>query len=142
MFWIFIIEEVILGVLMFVFALLGGKSMKKNEKQEKFLNGLLIRGIVDVRKLAGVANAKKLPNGEFGLCLMCLKDSTLNLYDTNFKQEVGEILYSVDLKKVTNLKTSSFLFNSYIKFTYEGFDYKLVDCAYKELYSAIEKETL
>ena len=142
LFWIFMIEEAILGVLMFVFALLGGKSMKKNEKQEKFLDGLLIRDIVDVRKLAGVANAKKLPNGELGFCLMCLKDSTLNLYDTNFKQEVGELLYSVDLKKVTNLKTSSFLFNSYIKFTYEGFDYKLVDCAYKELYSAIEKETL
>ena len=73
---------------------------------------------------------------------MCLKDSTLNLYDTNFKQEVGELLYSVDLKKVTNLKTSSFLFNSYIKFTYEGFDYKLVDCIYKEFYSAVKSEAL
>ena len=142
LFLIFMIEEAILGALMFVFALLGGKSMKKNEKQEKFLDGLLFRGIVDVRKLAGVANAKKLPNGEFGFCLMCLKDSTLNIYDTNFKQEVGELLYSVDLKKVTNLKTSSFLFNSYIKFTYERFNYKLVDCVYKELYSAIEKEAL
>ena len=116
--------------------------MKKNEKQEKFLDGLLIRGIVDVRKLAGVANAKKLPNGEFGFCLMCLNGSNLNLYDTNFKQEVGPLMYSIDLKKVTNLKTSSFIFNSYIKFTYEGFDYKLVDCAYKELYSAIENEVL
>ncbi|MBQ3004677.1 MAG: hypothetical protein IJD88_01980 [Clostridia bacterium] len=116
--------------------------MKKNEKQEKFLNELLLRGIVDDRKLVGVANAKKFPNGEFGFCLMCLKDSTLNFYDTNFKQEVGELLYSVDLKKVTNLKMSSFVFNSYIKFTYEGFDYKLVDCSHKELYSAIESETL
>ena len=81
-------------------------------------------------------------NGEFGFCLVCLNGSTMNLYDTNFKQEVGELLYSVDLKKVTNLKTSSFVFNSYIKFTYEGFNYKLVDCAYKELYSAIENEAL
>lgn len=142
LFWIFMIEEVILGVLMFIFALLGGKSMKKNEKQERYLNDLLLRGMVDIRKLAGVANAKKLPNGEFGFCLICLNGSTMNLYDTNFKQEVGELLYSVDLKKVTNLKTSSFVFNSYIKFTYEGFNYKLVDCAYKELYSAIENEAL
>ncbi len=116
--------------------------MKKNAKQEKYLDNLFAKGIVDIRKLAGVANARKLPNGEFGFCLMCLKDSTLNLYDTNFDQEVGELLYSIDLKKVTNLKTSSFIFNSYIKFTYEGFDYKLVDCVYKELYSAIEGETL
>ena len=116
--------------------------MRKSENQEKYLNELLLRGIVDIRKLAGVANARKLPNGEFGFCLMCLKDSTLNLYDTNFKQEVGRLLYSVDLKKVTNLKMSSFMFNSYIKFTYEGFKYKLVDCVHKELYSAIESETL
>ena len=47
--------------------------MKKNENQERYLDGLLLRGIVDTRRLAGVANAKKLPNGEFGFCLMCLK---------------------------------------------------------------------
>lgn len=111
-------------------------------KFDKYLDGLLIRGLVDIRKLAGVANAKKLPNGEFGFCLMCLKDSTLNLYDTNFKQEVGELLYSIDLKKVTNLKTSSFMLNSYIKFTYEGFNYKLVDCVHKELYNAIRGEAI
>ena len=116
--------------------------MKMNEKQEKYLNGLLIRGIVDARRLAGIANAKRLPNGEFGMCLMCLNGSTLNLYDTNLKQEVGPLLYSVDLKNVANLKTSSFIFNSYIKFTYEAFHYKLVDCVHKELYSAIENETL
>lgn len=116
--------------------------MKMNEKQEKYLNGLLIRGIVDARRLAGIANAKRLPNGEFGMCLMCLNGSTLNLYDTNLKQEVGPLLYSVDLKNVANLKTSSFILNSYIKFTYEGFNYKLVDCVHKELYSAIENETL
>ena len=114
--------------------------MKMNEKQEKYLNDLLLREIVDTRKLAGVANAKRLPNGEFGFCLMCLNGSILNLYDTNFQQEVGELLYSVDLKKVTNLKMSTFVLNSYLKFTYEGFHYKLVACSYKALYKAIEKE--
>ena len=114
--------------------------MKPREKQEKFLNGLLIRGLVDARKLAGVANAKKLPGGEFGFCLMCLKDSSLDIYDTNFAQEVGDLLYSIDLKKVTNLKTSTFIFNCYIKFTYEGFDYRLDDCLHKELYNAIRSE--
>lgn len=112
------------------------------KKQEKYLNELLIKGFVDTRKLAGVANATKLPNGEVGFCLMCLDGSTLNFYDTNLKQEVGALLYSVDLKKATNLKTSSFIFNSYIKFTYNGFDYKLVDCVHKELYEAIKKENI
>ena len=112
------------------------------KKFDSFLNELLVGGLVDSRKLAAVANAKNLPNGEFGFCLMCLKDSTLDLYDTNFKQEVGELLYSIDLKKVTNLKTSTFMFNSYIKFTYEGFNYKLVDCVHKELYNAIKSEII
>lgn len=114
--------------------------MKPREKQEKFLNDLLTRGLVDARKLAGVANAKKLPGGEVGFCLMCLKDSTLDIYDTNFSQEVGERLYSIDLKKVTDLKTSTFIFNCYIRFTYEGFAYRLDDCLHKELYSAIRGE--
>ena len=112
------------------------------EKQERYLNNLLLKGVVDIRRLAGVFNAKKLPNGEFGLCLVGLNGSTLKIYDTNMKQEVGELLYSIDLKNVTNLKMSSFVFSSYLKFTYEGFDYKLADCSYKEFYQEIEKETL
>lgn len=110
------------------------------KKQEKFLNDLLIKGFVDARKLAAVANATKLPNGEVGLCLMCLDGNTLNFYDTNLKQEVGSLLYSVNLKEVTNLKTSTFMLNSYIKFSHNGFDYKLVDCVHKPLYQAIREE--
>lgn len=113
-----------------------------SKKQELFLDELLSMGVVDFRRPAGVANAKKLPYGEMGFCLMCLKNSTLNLYDTNFSQEVGELLYSIDLKRVTNLKTSSLILNSYIRFAYEGFDYRLDDCSHKELYRAIEEEAL
>ena len=32
--------------------------------------------------------------------------------------------------------------NSYIKFNYEGFSFKLVDCVHKELYKAIQQETV
>ena len=109
-------------------------------KQEAFLNGLLIRELVDTRKLAGVANAKRLPNGEFGFCIMCLKGSTLNIYDTNMKQEVGRLLYSVDLKNISKLKTSTFIFNTYISFLYDGFPFKLTDCLHKQLYAEIKKE--
>lgn len=109
-------------------------------KFDQYVEELLAKGLVDERKLAAVANAKSLPNGEFGFCLMCLKGSMLYLYDTNFQQEVGPLLYTVDLKKVTKLKTSAFLFNSYLKFTYEGFPYKLADCVHKALYNAIKEE--
>ena len=116
--------------------------MTMKEKQEQFLKGLLMRGLVDERKLAGVANAERLPDGSVGFCLMCLKGSTLDIYDTNFQQEVGQLLYSIDLKKVSNLKTSTFILNCYIQFTYEGFRYRLTNCLHKELYKAIKSETL
>ena len=58
-----------------------------------------------------------------------------------FDMTVYEYLSFVyDLKKVKNLKTKASAFNSYIKFTYEGFEYKLTNCASKELCSAIERE--
>ena len=91
------------------------------KKQEAFLNGLLIRELVDTRKLAGVANAKRLPNGEFGFCIMCLNGSTLNIYDTNMHQEVGQLLYTIDLKKISKLKTSTFIFNMYLEAPRECF---------------------
>ena len=100
-------------------------SMK--EKQEAYLKDLLIRGIVDNRKVAVCSNAKKLPNGEYGLCLLCLNGSELAIYDTDFSQNVGPRLYSVDLKQVSDFKSSSFIFNRYMKFTYQGFRYALAD---------------
>lgn len=96
-------------------------------KQDNFLNNLLSRGLVDNRKMAVGASAKKLPNGEYGLCLLCLYQNILNIYDTDFCQNVGELLYSIDLKNVSDFKSSPFVFNRYMMFVYNGFTYKLCD---------------
>ena len=111
------------------------------EKQNKYLDDLLICGYVDNRRLAGVANAKRLPNGEFGLCLMCLNRDFLYIYDTDFSQQPGALLYTVDLTKITDLKISTFVLNSYVRFTYEGFKYKLADCARKDIFLAIKQQS-
>lgn len=100
---------------------------RMQEKQEAYLIDLLIRGLVDNRKVAVVSNAKKLPNGEYGLCLLCLNGSELAIYDTDFHQNVGPRLYTIDLKQVSGFKSSSFIFNRFIKFTYQGFHYALAD---------------
>ena len=100
---------------------------RMQEKQEAYLKDLLIRGLVDNRKVAVVSNAKKLPNGEYGLCLLCLNGSELAIYDTDFHQNVGPKLYTIDLKQVSGFKSSSFIFNRFIKFTYQGFQYALAD---------------
>lgn len=95
--------------------------------QDDYLNKLLLRGLVDHRKMAVVASAKKLPGGEYGLCLLCLNQNILNIYDTDFSQNVGELFYSIDLKNVSDFKSSSFVFNRYMIFVYNGFTYKLCD---------------
>lgn len=111
-----------------------------SKKQDAFLQSLLERGIVDQRKLSAVGNAKRLPNGEYGYVLMCLKDHMLSIYDTDFSQNVGELLYSINLRDITDLKTSTFIFNCYIKFTFQGFRYKIDNALHKELYNAIKTE--
>jgi hypothetical protein len=96
-------------------------------KQEVFLSHLLDNGLVDIRKMAVVANAKVLPSGEFGLCLLCLNNNVLSVYNTDFHQNIGEKLYEIDLQRVSNFKASSFVFNRYMKFTYNSFYYKFAD---------------
>lgn len=95
--------------------------MKHEEWVEKY------KELMDNRQLAVCANAKKLPNGEFGLCYLLLKDNFINVYDTDMKGNLFELLYSINLKQVSNLKSSSFIFNPYLKFDYENFTYKFVD---------------
>ncbi len=83
--------------------------------------------LMDNRQIAVCANAKNLPNGEFGLCYLLLKDDYMNIYDTDMKGTLFDLLYSINLKQISNLKSSSFIFNPYLKFDYENFTYKFVD---------------
>ena len=97
------------------------------EKQERFLKNLMIRGMIDERKIAYAAGARNLPKGEYGLCLLCILRNTLSVYELDIHQTVGEKLYDIPLKQITRLKASSFLLNSYLIFHYNGFRYKFVD---------------
>lgn len=111
------------------------------EKQERFLKGLLIRGMVDERKIAYAAGARNLPDGEYGLCLLCICKNTLSVYELDFRQQVGEKLYDIPLNQITKLKASSFLLNSHLIFTYNDFRYKFVDFGGgKPLLAAVREE--
>lgn len=110
----------------------------------QLLDVLLERGFIYDRNAAVVANAKALPNGEYGLVLLCLKENTLFIYDIDFHHNVGDLLYKIDLAKASAFKSSSFIFNRYLKFIYEGSHYKLVDfgnakCFLQALFSEMNK---
>ena len=96
-------------------------------KFEALLDTLYSKNLVDERKMAVIANAKALPNGLFGLCILCLNGHTLTAFDTNFSQTLGGKICEIDLQEVSAFKASSFVFNRYIKFEYNSFAYKFVD---------------
>lgn len=85
------------------------------------------QNMIDDRNALFFANAKKLPNGEFGLCLVCINGNTMGIYDTDFSQNIGEQIYKIELNGISNIKSSSFVFNRYLKFEYTGNKYYLAD---------------
>ena len=97
------------------------------EKHDRFLKNLMICGMVDERKIAYAAGARNLPNGEFGLSLLCINRNMLIVYALDVMQTVGDKLYEIPLNQISNLKASAFLLNSYLIFQHEGFRYKFVD---------------
>ena len=88
-------------------------------KQDDFLKKLYEENYVDENKMAVIASAKTLPSGEFGMCILCINKENLFIFDTDFKQNIGELLYTIDLRQITDFKSSAFIFNPYIKFNYK-----------------------
>lgn len=100
------------------------------------------KGLIDERKAVVVANAKSLPGGEYGFSLLCLNGHTLNVYDIDLSQNMGDLLYTIDLRRVTAAKASANFFNRYLKLTYDGFVYKFADFGTaKEFATAVLSET-
>lgn len=98
--------------------------------------------LIDARKAVVVANAKTLPKGEYGFTLLCLNGHTLNVYDIDYAQNMGPLMYTIDLRRVTAAKASANFFNRYLKLTYDGFEYKFADFGNaKEFATAVLSET-
>lgn len=112
----------------------------------KFAQKMFDAGVCDARGAAFCATAVKLPDGSFGMVLMGVVGNELSLYDTDMKSTVGEHLYTIPLKEVTDLQITSGLlaeiFKGYsFKFTYDGFEWKFKNCAQqKEQLEVIRRE--
>lgn len=106
-------------------------------KFPQLLDILLEKGMITERNAAVVANAKMLPNCEWGLVLLCLKEKTLSIYDIDYQHNVGALLYEIDLTKASDFKTSYFVFNRYLNFVYEGFRYKFADFGNAKAFSTL-----
>ncbi len=94
---------------------------------EQVKDEMLARGLVDERKNVVFANAKSLPGGGYGLCLLAVKGSLLTVCDTDFSQQVGEILCVIPLDQIAELKASDFVLRRYLQFRYQDFTYRFAD---------------
>lgn len=93
----------------------------------KYLEKLTSAGYCDIRGAAFCATATKLPGGEYGMVLLCVKGNALNIYDVDMKSNPGELLYSVELKNIENLKMRMWLLSQVLKFDYEGYTYSFTN---------------
>ena len=112
-----------------------------------YLQKMVVNGVCDDREAAFVATAAALPNGEFGMCIVSLNGNILSIYDTNMKSEVGNKLYSIALKNVTDFKMSNGFFGELLKgysfcFTHRGFTYKFKNCFSQKRQIAIIAEEI
>ena len=107
----------------------------------KFQEKLIADGFCDARGAGFCATATKLPRGEYGMVALCVNGSSLNLYDVDMKSNLGQLLYTVDLKKAENLKIRTGIFSQVLKFECDGSVYSFTNfVGVKPALKVIEEE--
>ena len=89
-----------------------------NKIQEKLVSG----GFCDERGVGFAASASLLPNGSWGLVLLCLKGNELDVYDVDTHTEPKRLLCSIPLKLAEGLKVKGSIIKKLV-FKYKGFKY-------------------
>ena len=85
----------------------------------KFQEKLIADGYCDSRGAGFCATATYLPFGKQGLVALCVKDNNLDIYDVDIRSNIGELLYTVILSDIENLKIKSGIFSQVLQFEYK-----------------------
>ncbi len=110
--------------------------------REEWSRKLLLTGCIDEREAFTMSNIKSAPNGEFGLSLLCVKGDTLTVYDTDFSGEAKQLLYSIPLAEIHDVKLSTFVLHPTLKFSYQNFRFSFMagftkDMAISNVFSSL-----
>jgi len=88
-----------------------------NKVQQKWYS----EGYCDERGAAFAAMATKLNNSFCrSIVALCVKGNTLYIYDVDMKNNILDLLFSVKLKDIKNLKIRCSIFSQVLKFEYDG----------------------
>ena len=92
----------------------------------EILRVLTEKGVAAEKDLYTYTNAKQLPGGKFGLCIVSVKDKTLYITDVDTSWNIGKVLYSIPIDEMQNKKHSPRLtLSPYFKFTWQGKEFVL-----------------
>ena len=97
------------------------------------------RGFCDERGAAFCATATKLPNGEFGMVLLAVKEHALRIYDILNMREIGELLYSVPLREISGLKSKTGVIKMLLPGEVLSFDYNGAHYGFTNMYKVNEQ---
>ncbi|MBE6933202.1 MAG: hypothetical protein E7464_07485 [Ruminococcaceae bacterium] len=108
------------------------------QKKAELITKLKAEGRIDNRELFVFNNARALPGGGFGLCLVSIADATLYISDTDMASNVGRLIAAIPFADMVSFKASTFPFNPYAKFQWKGETVHLSGLS-KEMLAAIGK---
>lgn len=108
------------------------------QKKAELIAKLNAEGRIDSRNLYVFNNARMLPGGGFGLCLVSIAGTALYISDTDMASNVGRLIAAIPFAEMQSFKASTFPFNPYAKFQWKGEAVHLSGLS-KEMLAAIGK---
>lgn len=110
---------------------------------DKSQRRLVEQGHCDERGAGFAANVVRVAdNYGPGIVMLCVKGNKLNIHDVDMPDTVLDVMFSVELSKIENLKWRHSMFFGVLKFTYEGKKYQFNNFfGCKEALKVIEEES-
>lgn len=69
--------------------------------------------------------------------MLCVNGNILSVYDTDFNQNIGRMMYRIALNEIKEVESSSFVLRRYLKFIYENRIYHFGDFGDAKRFNAL-----
>lgn len=91
-------------------------------KKEEIIEKLTVCGRLSNPKMYTYSNAKKLPGGGYGYCIVSMTNDTLFITDVEgAAMEMGELLFAIPIAEMSEIRHSPRItLSPYLKFMWKG----------------------
>lgn len=92
--------------------------------KEQIISKLMRLGRLSGPTMYTYSNAKQMPHGEYGYCVLSIADHTFYISAVEgAAMEIGDLLYAIPISEMKNIRHSPRItLNPYLKFTWQGAD--------------------